>query len=332
MTLKQDGWTGIGPGRTHPVLPFFLAIFVSWLLWIPAGARAAGVLPFPWPFELAWLGVFSPLIFGLYFTMRAGGRAALASYLGRFVQWRFPAVYWAYALLAIPAAALLTVTIFAMIEGPALLSEGVQRLVSGEARVTLMSIKYAPLTYESIGPFDYLFQSMTDSAPIFIAGFLALALIDGGISEEPGWRGYAYPILQNRYGALPSALVVGFVWALWHMGPLQWRVLFADGPDAFAAFLPGYALAYFIVVMPLAIVFSWLYEASRGSLLICFIAHAVYNISVAGLAVLYPGKPFIYGVILFIWLSAIAIVGRYGWRRFSADPDRDESKGPIHGH
>lgn len=323
MTEKLGGFSELGPGRTFPVLPFFLAIFASWLLWIPAGARAAGVLPFPWPFELAWLGVFSPLAFGLYFTARAGGRGAVLSFLARFIRWRFPAIYWLYAVLAIPAAALLSVAGLAAVDDPALLGGAARRLVSGEAQAALMSVKYAPLNYESIGPFDHLFRSMTDSVPVFIVAFLALALIDGGVSEEPGWRGYAYPILRDRWGALPAAVVVGFVWALWHMGPPQWQILFAQGGDAFAAFLPGYALAYVMVVLPLAVVFSWLYDNTRGSLLICFVAHAVYNITVAGAYVLTPEQPVIYGVIFFLWLTAIAIVIRRGWRRFAPDISRE---------
>ena len=317
MTLRQQGWSELGPGRTYPVVPFFLAIFASWLLWIPAGARAAGVLPFAWPFELSWLGVFSPLVCGLYFTARAGGRAALSSYGARFFRWRFSAVYWAYALLAVPATALFTVVALSTADGTPLLSDAARRWISGEAHSMLMA-RYEALNYESIGPFAGVFEAMTQSAPAFVAGFVALAIIDGGVSEEPGWRGYAYPILQDRWGAVPAALVVGFVWALWHMGPLQWRILFADGTEAFVAFLPGYGLAYVLVVLPLAIVFSWLYESTGGSLLICFVAHAVYNITVAGSNVLFPQRPVMYGILLFLWLTAISIVACRGWRCFAA--------------
>ncbi len=65
------------PGADDPVAPFFLLIFVSWLLWSPAGARAAGVLPFPWPFEIALLGAFSPLIVAVVLIVRRGGLTAL---------------------------------------------------------------------------------------------------------------------------------------------------------------------------------------------------------------------------------------------------------------
>lgn len=53
---------------------------------------------------------------------------------------------------------------------------------------------------------------------------------------------------------------------------------------------------------------------------VCFVAHAVYNISIVGGIVLFPSLPVIYGIILFLWLSAITIVLRYGWRRFTAAP------------
>ena len=322
MTTVPEGWTELGPGKTYPVLPFFVAVFASWVLWIPAGARAAGVLPFAWPFELAWLGVFSPLAFGVYFTIRAGGRAGLISYLARFAQWRFSVLYWAYALAAMPMAGLLTIAVMSAIDEPVRFSDGAQRLVSGQAQELLMS-RYAALNYESVGFFDRLFREMRTSTSVFIAGFSTLALVDGGLSEEPGWRGYAYPVLQDRWGALPAAVTVGLAWALWHMGPLQWQILFAEGLPAFFAFLPGYALVYTLVVPPLAIVFAWLYECTHGSLLICIVTHAAYNVTVSVAGVLFPMWPIAHGIVVCLWMTAAAIIVRRGWRHLA------ESRGPL---
>jgi len=310
------GFTTLGPGKDFPVLPYFLLVFASWLLWIPAGARAAGALPFPWPFELSWVGVFAPVVFGSYFVFRAGGKAGLELHLARFVHWRFPKAYWLYAIFAMPAAALAVAAAFGAFGDPGFLSNGFERLAGGDVRAGIMA-RYESLNYESIGLFDALFTAMTISSSAFFAGFAGLALIDGGLSEEPGWRGYAYPVLHDRWGALPAALTVGAVWALWHMGPLQWKILFAEGRAAFFGFLPGYALLYFLVVLPLAVVFGWLYESTRGSLLVCFVFHAIYNATVTAVGLMFPGTPIMFGVIGFLWATVILILVRRGWRRFA---------------
>jgi membrane protease YdiL (CAAX protease family) len=56
---------------------------------------------------------------------------------------------------------------------------------------------------------------------LLIPGLLVLVLLIGGpLGEEPGWRGYALPILQRRFGPVTGALVLGLVWAVWHL-PLR---------------------------------------------------------------------------------------------------------------
>jgi membrane protease YdiL (CAAX protease family) len=49
-----------------------------------------------------------------------------------------------------------------------------------------------------------------------LGSFLPL-LILGPLSEEIGWRGYALGRLQTRWNALISSLIIGLVWALWHL-------------------------------------------------------------------------------------------------------------------
>ncbi|MBC7935595.1 MAG: CPBP family intramembrane metalloprotease [Rhizobacter sp.] len=53
---------------------------------------------------------------------------------------------------------------------------------------------------------------------LFVVIFLILYFI-GAIGEEIGWSGYVTPLLQNRYGALKASLLLGTIWALWHIIP-----------------------------------------------------------------------------------------------------------------
>jgi hypothetical protein len=41
-------------------------------------------------------------------------------------------------------------------------------------------------------------------------------LLTGGVGEETGWRGWLMPTLATRFGFVPAALIVAFVWGLWH--------------------------------------------------------------------------------------------------------------------
>jgi CAAX protease family protein len=55
--------------------------------------------------------------------------------------------------------------------------------------------------------------------PALLPGLLALFLV-AGLAEELGWSGYALDPLQQRWGALRASLILGAVWAAWHIVPL----------------------------------------------------------------------------------------------------------------
>lgn len=88
------------------------------------------------------------------------------------------------------------------------------------------------------------------------------------LGEELGWRGYLLPRLQQRYGALGASLGVGGLWAGWHL-PLV--VL----PGTIQSTVPLGLYAVHIVAW--SIVFTWLYNQTRGSVLLAFILHGAIN-------------------------------------------------------
>jgi membrane protease YdiL (CAAX protease family) len=90
--------------------------------------------------------------------------------------------------------------------------------------------------------------------------------------EETGWRGFALPLLQRRYGALAAALLVTPIWAVWHL-PYFFTVATYRGftPVGYVGFVFGIACG--------SIVLTWLYSGTGGSILACAVWHGLYNLA-----------------------------------------------------
>jgi len=95
-------------------------------------------------------------------------------------------------------------------------------------------------------------------------------LFGGGGLEEPGWRGFALPLLQERYSPLRSSLILAVIWAFWHW-PMFWFGFFGGGPLGVFFFLLG--------VAPSAILFTAIFNRAGGSLLIVILLHTSINIT-----------------------------------------------------
>lgn len=94
---------------------------------------------------------------------------------------------------------------------------------------------------------------------------LPLWLLTFGIGEETGWRGYALPRLQRGRGALLATAILTVFWGLWHV------------PAFFYLFDPGIAIGWAIGLFAGAIVFTWLFNSSGGSILIVALWHGCFN-------------------------------------------------------
>ena len=91
----------------------------------------------------------------------------------------------------------------------------------------------------------------------------ALALAFGPI-EEFGWRGVGLPLLQRRFTPLGAALIIGFVWALWHVPAF----LFGGTVQSSWSFLP-----FFLGVIALSVIITSAFNVTRGSILIAALFH-----------------------------------------------------------
>lgn len=93
----------------------------------------------------------------------------------------------------------------------------------------------------------------------------------GAVAEELGWQGYAYPALAKRHSALTAALIIGIVWALWHVIPFALM-----GRSA------GWIIWYSLVIVGMRIIIVCLFVNTRQSLPVVVMFHMMSN-SVWGL-------------------------------------------------
>lgn len=118
------------------------------------------------------------------------------------------------------------------------------------------------------GPVD-LGQSLP--SPALVAGLFLFALVlSGGLNEEPGWRGFAQARLNERYGALRASLLIGVVWAGWHLP------YFFAPVTPHSSFAPVNQLGWFGGVLALSVLLAWVYN-STGSVLLAMVLHAMAN-------------------------------------------------------
>jgi membrane protease YdiL (CAAX protease family) len=92
---------------------------------------------------------------------------------------------------------------------------------------------------------------------------LGMALFLGPI-EEFGWRGLALPLLQRKFTPFWAGLILGLIWAAWHIPSF----MMAGTPQSNWSFLP-----FFAGVVALSVILTPLFNASKGSLLISVLYH-----------------------------------------------------------
>jgi uncharacterized protein len=120
--------------------------------------------------------------------------------------------------------------------------------------------------------------------------------------EEIGWRGFALPRLQKRYNALLATLIVGILWGFWHF-PL----VFLAGP------MSEYPFLWFISIVTDAFMYTWIYNSTKGSILLVALFHGSGNIVGAFI----PGvSPVAYALVnCVVAIILIAVLGKLNLSR-----------------
>ncbi|MDQ0813213.1 membrane protease YdiL (CAAX protease family) [Streptomyces sp. B3I7] len=239
---------GTAPGglrghlRRRPLTWFFtLAFALSWVAWTPyvLSENGLGVWHFSFPSALGTtqlLGVLpgaylGPILSAFLVTALTDGRDGLRVWFGRFTKWRISRRWYAAVILSVPVA--LTVTSAALGgRGPVLPSAA-------------LLVAYLP--------------------------GLILQMLTTGLAEEPGWRDFATPRLQRRYGPLVGTLILGPLWGAWHL-PLflsDW----GGGPDVSWT----EPLEFMLTTFAFSFVMTWFFNHTRESLPLVMLLHTGVN-------------------------------------------------------
>jgi len=180
---------------------------------------------------LFYLGVFTPGLLALWLTRRADGSPGVVALLQRLVQWRVSARWYVFALTYIATIKLTVALLYRALAG----------------------------AWPRFGDVSWY---------VMLAATLGSTLVGGQIGEELGWRGYALPRLAMRFGIGGASLLLGVLWAVWHL-PL----FFILGGDTVGQSFPLHVLQ----VTALSVAIAWLFLKTQGSLLLTMLLHAAVN-------------------------------------------------------
>jgi membrane protease YdiL (CAAX protease family) len=277
----------------HPLVFFFIIAYAgTWLFELPyvLSEYGVGLLPYSSP-VLLWTSPVSvfvgPFLAAFVMTGVTEGREGVRRFLRRFVLWRVGLRWYLFALVGVPVIAVLSVVVL-------------------------------PSALES-------FQGLGVLAPLPLLGIFLYALFPGGaLGEEPGWRGFALPRLQSLHGPLLGSLILGPLWALWHL-PLfftPWNVLTTLN-----------VVVFVLATTCLAIMYTWVFNNTKGSVLMAILIHATFNWTTIPLGTLFPA-PILedYGLLPILGgFGALAVVlvaltrGRLGYQHYRQEQEPDSA-------
>jgi len=175
------------------------------------------------------LGVFAPAFVSIAITWSNGGAPGVRYLVQGIARWQLAGGYYAFAIFLL-AAVKLTAALFYF-------------LLTGD--------------WPAFG---------TTPWPLMLAGILVSTWVQAG--EEIGWRAYALPRLAHRLGLAGGSIVLGIIWAFWHL-PL----FFIPGSGSDGQSFP----IYLLYVTALSVAMAWLYWRTGGSLLLTMVMHASMN-------------------------------------------------------
>jgi membrane protease YdiL (CAAX protease family) len=240
--------------ETHPVIEkavlawavlvfalLFLGLAPLYVLHLNLAKLAANSSGAP---PIALIGIlftaYTPTIAALLIAWRWPGAGGVRKLLKQLTRWRVHVGWYLLALLGPIPLLLLADVIYVMLGGAA--PQQWLAMPSGTAEGGMSALAF------TIG-----------------------AVIAGAIGEELGWRGFGQSRLQTGIGALRAAVIIGLLWSTWHL----WPVAVPGGLSLFS--WTDFPQTY-LRLTSTAVLYAWMYNSTRGSLLVVLVAHGAFNI------------------------------------------------------
>jgi membrane protease YdiL (CAAX protease family) len=127
---------------------------------------------------------------------------------------------------------------------------------------------------------------------LYLVNFIVVFFGGGPLGEEPGWRGFALPQMQQRYGPLWGTLFLGILWAFWHLPDFLSPSAQGGGPGTgLGTFFTNFPI-FMLMVIALSVLFTWIYNHTRGSIFLAILAHTSINTPQLALIPLFPAVDF----------------------------------------
>jgi uncharacterized protein len=286
----------------YPLYFYFLIAFAfSWLMFLPGVLTYFGVLNLRDSLVgvLGITGLLGPILSGFIMTAVTEGGPGIRRWLGRIVLWRVGLRWYLFALIGLPLA------------------------------MVLATIIVRPGALES-------FQTLAPLSVLpYLGAFVFMVLIGGPLFEEPGWSGFALPRLQRVHSPLVGGLILGSLWALWHLpGFLIPSQDLTDIPPR------GTVLDFVVFALALIglrLVMQWVFNNTKGSVLMAILIHASWNTFYsAALIQLFPA-PSVLGSYLNLTIAAGALAlvvvvltgGRLGYRQGEEEEEVGRATAPA---
>ena len=226
--------------QRYPLTSFFvLAIGLTWIFMIADALGSQGILPFRLPVPLLIVMGYIPTVAAVIVTGRTRGREGVWALFRKLLIWRVGLQWYLFAIFGLAGVYLVTILLY--------------NEISPSASLPILSVHLPPV-------------SLLQLVPYLIPMFIVIAIVNG---EELAWRGFATPGLQARYSALTSSLILGVIWAAFHL-PLFFTKTGSSQADwSFASFM--------IATIAMTILYTWMLNHTRGSVLLAYLFHGSAN-------------------------------------------------------